>query len=209
MPSLIAIISVASYAALAHVPPRLTIGLIYFFSVRLTLELHKVWHRLCAVASPNIGLFVFCDRSCSSPVAAKRTLFSVVYYFTSFCVWQKVSCIFVYTPSSFYRTQVGFRFSAVCDFLFVPQICRGTAERICAKFTEKTCLVPHSDEFQCQGQRSKVKVTRDKKRAVHSHHSPAATEWNTLAANDVTQQKTGQFRRCRGWFWGLRAVCVW
>jgi len=23
----------------------------------------------------------------------------------------------------------------------------GTAERICAKFTRKTCLVPHSDEF--------------------------------------------------------------
>ena len=31
-------------------------------------------------------------------------------------------------------------------------------------------MVPRSDEFECQGQRSKVKVTRDKKRAVHSHH---------------------------------------
>ena len=38
----------------------------------------------------------------------------------------------------------------------------------CAKFTGKTCLVPHSDEFECQGQGSKVKVTRDKKRTVHS-----------------------------------------
>ena len=36
----------------------------------------------------------------------------------------------------------------------------GTAERICAKFTRKTCLVPRSDQFECQGQRSKVKVTR-------------------------------------------------
>jgi len=26
------------------------------------------------------------------------------------------------------------------------------------------CLVPRSDEFECQGQRSKVKVTRDKKK---------------------------------------------
>ena len=36
------------------------------------------------------------------------------------------------------------------------------AERICAKFTRKMCLVPRSDEFEGQGQRSKVKVTRDK-----------------------------------------------
>jgi len=42
------------------------------------------------------------------------------------------------------------------------------AERICAKFTRKTCLFLRSDEFKCQDQRSKVKVTRDKKRAVHS-----------------------------------------
>jgi len=55
-----------------------------------------------------------------------------------------------------------------------------TAERICAKFARKSCLVSRSDEFECQGQRSKVKVTRDrdKKRAV-------------LAANDVTQQLSG------------------
>jgi len=43
----------------------------------------------------------------------------------------------------------------------------GTAERICAKFTRKTCLVLRSDEFGCQDQKSKVKVTRDKKRAVY------------------------------------------
>jgi len=43
----------------------------------------------------------------------------------------------------------------------------------------------------------KVKVTRDKKCAVHSHHPLAATEWNALAANDVTQQQTGPFHRCR------------
>jgi len=38
----------------------------------------------------------------------------------------------------------------------------GTAERICAKFTEKTWFIHRSDEFEWQGQRSKVKVTRDK-----------------------------------------------
>ena len=46
----------------------------------------------------------------------------------------------------------------------------GTAERICAKFTRKTYLVLRSDEFECQYQKSKVSVTRDKKRAVDSQH---------------------------------------
>jgi len=44
-------------------------------------------------------------------------------------------------------------------FLFVWNI-SVTDERICAKFTRKTCLIPCSDEFE--GQRSKVKVTRNK-----------------------------------------------
>jgi len=41
-------------------------------------------------------------------------------------------------------------------FLFVFFVCHsnisGTAEWICAKFTEKTCLVHRSDEFKCQSQ---------------------------------------------------------
>jgi len=38
-------------------------------------------------------------------------------------------------------------------FLFVYEIYRdsGTAERIYAKFTRKTCLVPRSDEFEGHG----------------------------------------------------------
>jgi len=39
----------------------------------------------------------------------------------------------------------------------------GTPEQICAKFTGKMCLVIRSEEFECQCQRSKVKVTMDKK----------------------------------------------
>ena len=46
-------------------------------------------------------------------------------------------------------------------FVCISNISR-IAERICAKFTRKTCLVHRSDEFEGQGQRSKVKVTRDK-----------------------------------------------
>ena len=34
--------------------------------------------------------------------------------------------------------------------LFVYEISRGTAERICAKFTRNTCLVPRSDKFEGQ-----------------------------------------------------------
>jgi len=39
-----------------------------------------------------------------------------------------------------------------------------TAEWICTKFTGKTCLVPRSNESECQGQRSKVKVIRGQNR---------------------------------------------
>jgi len=52
----------------------------------------------------------------------------------------------------------------------IRQWMAGTAEQICAKFTRKTCLVLRSDEFECQVPKSKIKVTRDKKRAVHPQH---------------------------------------
>jgi len=47
-----------------------------------------------------------------------------------------------------------------------------TAKRICAKFTGRTCLVPRSDKFECQGQRRKVKVNTDKNEKVR-HFSGA------------------------------------
>jgi len=53
-------------------------------------------------------------------------------------------------------------------FLFVYEISRevgeGTAERICAKFTQKTCLGPCLDEFEGQGQRSKGQGHQGQKR---------------------------------------------
>jgi len=52
----------------------------------------------------------------------------------------------------------------------IRQWMAGTAERICAKFTRKTCFVLRSHEFECQDQKSKVKVIMDKKGAVHSQH---------------------------------------
>jgi len=45
-------------------------------------------------------------------------------------------------------------------FLFVcASYILGMAERICAKFTRKMCLVPRSDEFVCQGQRLRSQGT--------------------------------------------------
>ena len=69
----------------------------------------------------------------------------------------------VHSPFSFYRTQWiawGSVFGAVCDFFVCVWNISGTAEQICAKFTVKTCLVPHSDEFECHGQRSRLPGTK-------------------------------------------------
>jgi len=52
-----------------------------------------------------------------------------------------------------------FCFGAVSLWFFVcVWNISGTAERICAKFIWKTCLVRRSEEFEGQGQRSKIKV---------------------------------------------------
>jgi len=97
---------------------------------------------------------------------------------------------------------VTFFFSTVNFFVF-HFVCEsnisGTAERICAKFTGKTCLVPRSDEFECQGQRSRWPRTKTHC-PVPSPPPLAVTESNALTANNVMQQQTGPFRRRRGWF---------
>ena len=54
-----------------------------------------------------------------------------------------------------------------------------------------------------QGQRSKVKVTRDKN-ALSLPSTPAATEWNALAAINVVQQQTAPCCHYRG----ISADCV-
>jgi len=62
-----------------------------------------------------------------------------------------------------------------------------TAEWIFAKFTRKTCLVLRLDELECQGQKSKVEVTRNKN-ALCSHKTPTVwTKWNGLVADNVAQ----------------------
>jgi len=66
---------------------------------------------------------------------------------------------------------------------------------------------PSFDECERRGQKSKFKVTRDKKLAVHSQHPAASTEWNALTANNVRQEADAAIPSLpRGDFTGLRAL---
>jgi len=89
----------------------------------------------------------------------------------------------------------------------IRQWMAGTAERICAKFTPKTCLFLRWDDFECQDQKSNVKVTRGKN-ALCTHNTPTLwTKWNALVANIVTLAAgatTGWL--LRGVFAGMRAL---
>jgi len=61
----------------------------------------------------------------------------------------------------------------------------GTTEWICTKFTGKKCLVLHSDELECQGQRSRSPGTKN---ALCTHNTPAEwMKWSTLIADNVAQ----------------------
>ena len=90
----------------------------------------------------------------------------------------------------------------------IRQWMTGTAERICAKFTRKTCLVLRSDEFEYQGQRSRA--TGTKKRAVHSQQSRGVDGMEGLVADNVAQAADAATRSLqRGVFavrWAWRAT---
>jgi len=57
------------------------------------------------------------------------------------------------------RRKVLFLSLSVTYFVCVCNI-SGTAERICVRFTRKTCLVRRSDDFECQGQMSRSLGTK-------------------------------------------------
>jgi len=99
----------------------------------------------------------------------------------------------------------------------IRQWMAGTAEQICAKFTWKTCLVLHSDEFERQGQRSRSPGTKNV--LCTQNTSTVWTEWNTLVADDTTQAadatirslQKGVFARTRalgqaGYCWALSRI---
>jgi len=89
----------------------------------------------------------------------------------------------------------------------IRQRVAGTAERICAKFTRKTRLVIRSDEFECQGQRSRLP---GQKRAVHSQHNiPRRVNGieRPIVADNVTQAAGATIRSLqRDVFAGMRAL---
>jgi len=85
----------------------------------------------------------------------------------------------------------------------IPQRIAGIAERICAKFTRKTCLVLRSYEFECQGQRSRSPGTKN---ALCTPNTPAVlTKWNAVVADNVAQTANATSPSLvRGVFAGLR-----
>ena len=96
----------------------------------------------------------------------------------------------------------------------IRQWMAGTAELICAKFTSKTYLVLRLHELERQGQKSKVKVTRDKN-ALCTHNTPTVrTKWNNLVADNVAQAAgasilllaRGVFAGCVAVRWAWRAT---
>ena len=52
--------------------PSTSNSLVFFTSLYSCM--HEFWQHLCSVASPNIHVFVFCDSSCGSSVAATWSL---------------------------------------------------------------------------------------------------------------------------------------
>jgi len=87
----------------------------------------------------------------------------VLLHFSSFLLWKKfggATCLLttssivprrLITARSELRNVLSVCFSAVCDFVlfgYETSGDSGTAERICAKFTGKTCLVPGSDKIE-------------------------------------------------------------
>ena len=75
----------------------------------------------------------------------------------------------------------------------------GTAERISAKFTRKTCLVPRSDEFEGHGQRWTAGIVGAGSRQT-DRQTYCVSEWSRSPGT-----KTAFF----GPFGGLHAVDVW
>ena len=96
-----------------------------------------------------------------------------------------------------------------CFFVCVWNIL-GMAERICAKFIRKTCLVPHprSDEFECQGQRSRSPGTKN---ALCTVITPRQRRNGTrsLQIMSRTSRRHHSVAAGGGDLGGLRAVYVW
>jgi len=116
----------------------------------------------------------------------------------------------VFTARSKLRKVLFLALSTTFCFFVCESNTSGTAERICAKFTLKTFLVPRSDEFECQGQMSTAKVTTDKKRAVHSWWTDQ-DEIRQRRANHRGTVVRAEFPLISNgvWVWQLRKFKFW
>jgi len=83
----------------------------------------------------------------------------------------------------------------ICVFFVSASNISGTAERICAIFTGKTCLVlaQTSLNVKVKGQGHQGQKTSS---VLPSHR--AAYKWYAIAANSVQQQWMVPFHRCWG-----------
>ena len=78
--------------------------------------------------------------------------------------------------------------SILCMQTHIRQWMAGTAERICAKFTRKTCLVLRSDDLECHLSKVKGQGHQGQNNALCTQNTPAVwTEWNTLVTDNVAQ----------------------
>jgi len=90
-----------------------------------------------------------------------------------------------------------------------------TAERICAKFTWKTCLVLRWDDFNVKVKSERSKSPRTKNALCRpTHNTPAVwTKWNALVADSVAQAADATIRSlhrmsspgCVRWTWRATA----
>jgi len=100
-----------------------------------------------------------CARCKQCAAAADGSLHRCLGVISGACVW----CMFGKTFLA-----LGFCFLFVCLFVCHSNI-SGTAERNCAKFTQKTCLIPRSDDFECKGQRSRSPGQKNEKLLSYPH----------------------------------------
>jgi len=100
-------------------------------------------------------------------------------------------------PSMFGKTSFPHTSLLVLCMIFHFFICASnisaTAERICAKFTGRTCLVPRSDEFDCQGQMSRSPGTKS---VLFRFHHPRQLRTGTRWLQMTT--RIGRFRSQAG-----------
>jgi len=113
------------------------------------------------------------------------------------------------------RFMFGKTYLALVFCLFVYEISRKPLNGFATNSHWKTCLVPRWDDFECQGERSKVKVTKDK---FPSLWKCIVTRWlqmtsrsnrrdHSVAAGGDGSAQTARAKcdlRC-----GLRAAYVW